>query len=454
MRALTAILTRARGNVAFALLDQGWVSAVNFLTVVVLARYLPLRDFGVFMIAQTLLQLCTGLQNALVTQPHNILGAQRDGRDYVRLTFVLGILQLMLAVALALCAALIGAALLGAGQVAFAQVALAMASIMLPTMGREFVRRVLYTQGDAVAATLNDFVSYAVQLLTVAAVAWNVGGVAATPANALLATGAAAFAATSFGCWQLRAALRPSQWRTAPERRSSRAFAASALGTWRLSKWLLAQQAVNWIGASGHGWILTALLGPAAFGLYRAAYQVVNVLNPVRQAASNYLPSHAARTYASQGIDGLSQWYARSAWQLGVPFAALAAILALAAEPLAKLFYGQRLPLADLQFGLQGVVALGALAYALNFVRTPLDYAVLVSGGGRQLFLRSAALMAFVLTVGAAFIWRWGIVGTLLSEIATAALALWLTLRVFRLGKAPTPADDSLLPALPKGSQP
>jgi O-antigen/teichoic acid export membrane protein len=214
--------------------------------------------------------------------------------------------------------------------------------------------------------------------------------------------------------------------RTFPEMNSLRAFLQAAGDTWQLSKWLLAQQTVAWLGASGHGWILAALLGPANFGIYRATYQIVNILNPMRQAATNHLPSSAARTYAAGGVPALRAWQLRTLCKVMVPFIVCALAIALAAEPLSRLLYGEKLQLANLHW----LVALGALGYAINFARTPLDYAAMVAGGARQLFLRMLWLTAFVASVGVTLIATLGISGAFMSEVAAGVLSLLLTLRL------------------------
>jgi len=434
----TNVIARYRGPTV-NLVDQGIVSAANFLTVVLLARNFSLVAFGVFMMAQTLLTLLTNLQNALVTQPHNILGAQREGTAYAQLTLILGWLQIVLSIGVTLIVATGGLALLLGGNNEYAHLAFALAAIVLPWMAQEFIRRVLYTQGDAVGAALNNFVSYGLQVAGVVAVVQNANGIATTPANALLALGVSSFIATLFGIGQLRkhAALRALSLRQ--KWFSPRLLIANYAEVWRLSKWLLAQQSAAWFGASGTGWILTAFLGPASFGIYRAAYQVVNILNPLRQAAMNHLPSRAARVFSQRGVKGLTQWTRSVTLTLTIPFALLALTIVFVAQPLANLFYGH-MQLPNLHF----IVAMGALTFTINFVGTPLVYAVLVRNGGRSLFLRALWLAAFVLTGGVALIWSFGIFGALLSEVLTAILALALTLRVY-LSKAPANKSQETL---------
>jgi O-antigen/teichoic acid export membrane protein len=336
-------------------------------------------------------------------------------------------------------------ALNGTGE--YATVAFALAVSIPAWMGQEFFRRVLYTEGDITGAALNNLISYGLQLAGIFVVVSAPAHITADPANALLVLGASSFVACAWGAAQLRRVqltqlkelgLTSLGWASL-NLKSLRNCRETLRDSWRLSKWLVAQQCVAWFGASGHGLLLATLLGPATFGVYRAAYQVVNLLNPFRQAATNHLPSSAARVAATRGHGELARWNMRVTGALGIPFAVCALLITVFAAPLAELMYGTHgnlpnLPLPNLQF----IVALGALAYTLNFARTPTDYTILAAGGGRAIFLRTLWLNAFVLTVGVLLIRSFGIVGVLVSEVVTALLAALLTLKVFAsLAKSP-----------------
>jgi len=429
---------RRHSGAAIALADQCFVSGVNFLIVVLLARGLSLESFGVFMVAQLLLTLCTTLQNAAIAQPHNILGAQRTGIEFARLTFVLGVLQLGLGAIAAALAAAIGAVLLLHHSTEYAAIAFALSLTLIPWTAQEYLRRIFYTRGDARGAAGNDFVTYSLQLLGIVLVLYQVGGISATPVSAVAALGSASLVGAVFGLYRLRRALRGS-FAALPERHSYQAFKKTCAESWRLSRWLVAQQGVAWLGSSAHGWLLASILGPAAFGLYRAAYQIVNLLNPLRQAAMNFLPSRAARTFAEHGWTGLRRWHRDTVFRLGLPFVVCAIAIVLCAEPLARIFYGRELALPNAQW----MVALGVVGYTLNFLRTPLDYTVLAGGGAQDLLVRSIWLALFVLTAGTALIGGIGIYGALISEIAAALLALLLTLRVYWTRNSPAESDES-----------
>src|SRR4029079_2838125 len=71
---------------SWALADQGLISLSNFATLILLARGLSRSDFGAFVLAYTALILLNGIQSALITQPHNVLGQAHLGTGYRRYT--------------------------------------------------------------------------------------------------------------------------------------------------------------------------------------------------------------------------------------------------------------------------------------------------------------------------------------------------------------------------------
>jgi hypothetical protein len=145
----------------------------------------------------------------------------------------------------------------------------------------------------------------------------------------------------------------------------------------------------------------------------------------------------------------LGVWTKQITLALTIPFAIGALLISVAAEPLAALMYGSHTQLSNLQL----IVGLGALAYTINFARTPLDYAVLIGGDGRALFFRSLSLMAFVLTGGVALIWSLGIYGAMLSEVASAIIALVLTMKIhFAARRNSLPRETAILTASIDGS--
>ena len=205
------------------LADQALISGTNFVITILLARALTVEAFGGYALVYAGLMLFGGLQTALITQPHNVLGAIRHGVAYRRYNTTTALLQLLLATlsTLVVLAGWGGSVLAGWST----------ASLLLPLAGavfawqmQEFIRRVLYTEGRVSAAFVNDLIGYGGQLLLVAA-GWYCSAVSAS--RALHFVTASSLLAALIGCWQLRGS-----W-------SRRSEPGVVRENWQYGKWLL-----------------------------------------------------------------------------------------------------------------------------------------------------------------------------------------------------------------------
>lgn len=413
----------------WALFDQGTVSLSNFLTVFLLARIMPIEAFGAFTFFQALLLSLVSIQSSLVTEPHNVLAAKMDDPEYRVFTTALAGVQVVLSLALGLLLVALGLVLhLWLGGATSRLVAVL--GIMLPAwLAQEFVRRVLYTRSLARAAFVNDFISYGCQL---GAVLWFAfSGIAPSAEAALAVLGASSLVAAAVGVVQIRDHL-VFRTGTGPER-------LAAVGrAWTFGKWLLANNAINWFGNYGYTWLLTFMLGLGAVAEYRAAYHLVNVLNPLRQAAYSYFPSLGARAFRTGHVAGLVRWRRRVYALFAVPVIVIAAGLIVFAHPLLSLAYGSKYA----GMGLEWVVAVGALSYFVNFARFPNEVVVSALERTRALFASSVISFVLLLTLGVALIYLLGIKGAPISQTVVGAVLFgyfsWTARReVSRLGNEP-----------------
>ena len=135
----------SRGANVFGLADQGLISATNFVTLLVLGRALTASAFGAFALAYTVLIFVNLLQSALVTQPHNVLGAAREGLMYRRFTVatIAAAVLFMLAVVVVLIPVnVVVIELRGATPLLVAMIPATVAWQL-----QELARRILYTEG-------------------------------------------------------------------------------------------------------------------------------------------------------------------------------------------------------------------------------------------------------------------------------------------------------------------
>ena len=146
--------------------DQAFISLANFLTLLVLARELPVNAFGQFVLVNTGLQIVLSFQGPLITQPHNVLAFRHGKENYRRYSSTCLYAQAGLC-AFTLLASLSIGALISAWDSSTGMLVLVMAFAATAWQAQEFFRRVMYTEERPPGAFLNDVVSYGGQVLVI-----------------------------------------------------------------------------------------------------------------------------------------------------------------------------------------------------------------------------------------------------------------------------------------------
>lgn len=419
-RTMKRALGRLRGA-GWALLDQCVVSAANFLTIYLFARYLRTADFGAFVLAHTGLVLLTNMQQALLIQPHNVLGAPLVRPEYQRFTGALVLAQMLFcgtaAAALAVAGWLVGQLY----SPAAGGVLLALAIAVAPWMGQEFVRRVLYTRGETRTAAVNDAVSYGLQLAGAVLLvsSWRE---LASPQAALLVLGGSSFVAVLIGLWQLRDHVRIGG------RGALASFARTLAEVWNFGRWLTAQNVVVWFGAQGHSWVVGLMLGAEQVGIYRAATLLINVMNPVFQACVSYLPARGSLAYHEGGATGLARWVKRALWMMAIALLPFAVVLAGFPGPVLDLAYGDKFAGANLAL----ILALATVSQLIGFWKYPFDVGLLALRSTKSIFYAYLIPVVLLLTSGVALIYFLGLLGVPLSGIVIHTAVLIATWTAYR----------------------
>lgn len=420
IRASSVRLGRREGA-SWALVDQAVISGCNFLTIFLLARAMVPADFGLYMLIYPGLLLLTSIQSALITGPHNILAAALEGNEYKGFTGMLALLQLAFAIT---ASALIAVASLAAAQIVAPEVALLLiitAVASVPWLAQDFVRRILYTRSDSRSALGNDAVSYGLQLLgVILIISWH--GHAVAPHTAILILGASSLVAVSVGIFQLRSHL--SLERTTYTLHKAKTVAAEI---WGFGKWTTAQQIYMWFNTTGRGWLLAAFISLELYGGYRAAYHLVYLLNPIRQAASTYLPARTSRIYGTEGMKPLHDWTTAIFALLLLALIPILLLFMLASESLLTFAYQQRYS----GLGLEWVITLGALAYAISFLRLPFENAILALRRPKLLFFTSIVAFICLLTLSLPLLYLYGLIGWLIASALAQLAQTGYVIRVY-----------------------
>jgi O-antigen/teichoic acid export membrane protein len=405
-------------GVRWTLADQAIVSVCNFLTIYLLARFMGIGEFGLYMIGWISLLFLVSLQSAVITEPHAVLGPKRDLLRYRQLTTVLAAALLAGAVGLGLLLVMAGALTWTLASPRYGQLLVLLGGVVVPWMAQEFVRRVLYTRSETRAACANDTVSYGLQASGIGLVVVLVE--APSPALAFGVLGVSSLVAALFGIWQIREHLC-----------TSGLSPADGFGMWKeaadFGKWLLARNIVSWSGQYGHSWLLLAMLGPLALGTYKAAEHLLNIVNPLRLAAYAYLPPRGSRVHAERGTKALQQWITDVYRLVGGAFVAVILILALLSAQLLDLAYGDKFAGLHLEW----IIILGGGAALINFARIPLEMGIIAMKQSRPLFWIHVWSVPLLFITGITLIHEFGIFGLPISSMVIGGVLLVLTWRAF-----------------------
>lgn len=420
---LPGILSRSS---LWGVCDQALISATNFLTTIVIARSLSPTDFGAFTLAYTAIQLANSLQAALVTQPHNVIGATRSGTEYATYTTVTAISQLLFTGVVASTAAVcaVVAAVAGWGIVSLL---LALILALVAWQLQEFVRRVLYTEDRLALAFANDLLSYGVQAIVIFAL-----GLAGqlTGARALIVVAITSALAAMWGCWGIRATLRY-HYATRPGA-LKRGFAEN----WRFGKWLFGAALAAWTSDQCYPALVGGLVSVAATGSLRAVQTIMGPTHILLRAMSHSLTPRAARTYAAGGYPALRAFIRRVTLITAPVMFAYCLAIAVFAKPILTALYG------DCYRQYDWLLALIALSYALIYTRTPAIIALEARGISRPVFQTYVWLTLLVFTVGIGAVYWLGLPGAALGLVGTGVVSngiLWWWYR--RMAEAETPGE-------------
>jgi O-antigen/teichoic acid export membrane protein len=398
---------RVRAEV-WGVLDQALVSSVNFLTIILVARALAPADFGYFVLAFALLQSAGTLQGALITRPHNVLGAVRRAQEYADYSTTAAAAQLALTCGLAAVAAA-GAGIAYEAGFSQALLFLALVPALVGWQLQELGRRMLYTERRLAAAFANDLLSYGAQAAALFAL-WQFDRL--TGARALLTLAAAFAVGAAVVAWQLRPTL------------SGRLDASSLSANWRFGKWLGVAEVGQWFSTHFYIYLGAAVVGPVASAALKAGQTLLGPISVFLTFVTSYLPIVFARELQATGsIAGKTRRSLAAILPVVVPYCLL---MALFATPVLEFVYGP-------EYGSYAdVVQLFALYYVLLTFSTVAIAALSAREMTRDVFVGQAAGAALSVAIGWLLLQEWGPAGGVVGMLLSWLLAMVLLLRALR----------------------
>ena len=349
------------------LCDQALVSGVNFLTGVLLARFMGIAEFGRFSLLWMLVLFFSSFQYAMIISPMMSIGPKQNP-DAQNAYFGAVLVQ---QISFLIVNALLLIALLPVADHCFPNWHLhgltgPIIAATLAYQAQEFLRRYCYTRKRLPAALLNDAISYLGQLGLLLALFFS--GHADT-AQVLWMIALSSLAAVGVGLFEFKGLrFKAGEQRSVLHRH------------WHFSKWLTASNLMTWV--SGNFLMLTAgaVLGTSAAGVLKACQNILGITHILFNALANLVPIQAGTLLAQQGLAAMEQYFRQIAkWGGAATF--LLAIPALCFPKLTlQAIYGPAMtPYA-------WVLSAYALVYLVMFINQILTFALRTLEQTRPIF--------------------------------------------------------------------
>jgi len=314
------------GTHALALADQAVVSGASFLAIVMIGRWTDPGELGAYAIAISLLVSALAIQEALISLPYAIrwrrppeTAAEHAGSALTHSALLSGLAVVFLA------ATALGLSAHGAAP-SVVTMTWTLTAVLPFALLREFGRRFAFARLHLAQALILDAAAAAIQLAALLWLGWT-GRLSAVTACAALGGACGLTALVWLYLARADFAIRPSQ---AP---------ATIKQSWGLGKWLFAGQIIMQAQIYAPYWLLLAVAGAAATGVYSACMSVVAFANPLIMGFSNILTPKAVLAWKEGGGARLRRQAIQDALALGAVTALFCAAVLLAGEDLVRLLY-------------------------------------------------------------------------------------------------------------------
>lgn len=297
-RAAAGLYRFSGSNGLLSVVDQATVSAVSFLTAVMIGRTSK-EMLGLYCLAQTFVLFARGIQAQLIFAPYVVHAQRHQGESAREYTGSVLAQQLILAgVAGAL--ALAALPVLGFfGPAELVPVVPVLAVVIPVLMLREFCRAhgfCNFRMGRALALDL----THAVLQLTALFGLLYFGRFSIPMAYAAIGGSAAAVCVRWWfverGTWRVRPSRIATDWRR----------------NWSFARWALASHLVGSASALVLPWLLQAVQGPGVVGLYGGCVTLAGAASMFVVGLGNYLSPKAAQVYAKGHAPALKRLVVRA----------------------------------------------------------------------------------------------------------------------------------------------
>ncbi len=397
---LGKVYAAATGKAALTILDQGIVSAANFLSSIIVGRACLKDEFGLYMLAFSMVVIATNTQISLITAAYTVFSPRMEEEARARYTGSTLIHQWVLSggIIVVLAGLFAGFALTGKPE-GLAPVIGVLAALIGFILLKDYARQVCFAGLRTKAVLILDSAVFVLQvggLLGLTAMGWI------SSRNAYAVIGAVCAGAGGLWLWTMRGHIRPRLSEALPHFKMN----------WGFSKWFFAYNLAFIAANQLYPWLLAAFHGTAANGVFGACTGVVFFANPFIIGLGNFLGPRTAHAYAQGGPAELRRIVSLANTFFLLAMAVFAAFMFLLGDWFLVLLYGR-------QYAgngwVVGTLAAGQLVWALT---VPSNFGLNAVERPDVSFKSLLLSLAVMLTLGLWFVYAGGPMGVACGLLA------------------------------------
>ena len=273
----------------WTLFDQAMVSIVNFLVSIFIARFLGIKEFGVFTLLWMSVLFIQSIQMAVISTPMMSIGPKQDNDD--KFSYYGAVITHQIIFSITSSTFLYFSIILSdyfAPHWNIVNYAFFLSLIVFLSQNQDFIRRLFFIEKRVLAAFFSDLISYGGRLAVLIVLF-----ITRPPSlnSVFLAISITLFISVVSGSLML---YKPSF----DYQNNLKIFKRH----WKMSKWLTASALMQWL--SGNYFIVVAgsLFGPIFVGALRVAGNIIGIVNVLFLGLENIVPQSASRVLVASGI--------------------------------------------------------------------------------------------------------------------------------------------------------
>ena len=203
-------------------------------------------------------------------------------------------------------------------------------------------------------------------------------------------------------------------------RPNKRNWSEASTSHWQNGKWLLLNSLAYWGSSQIVMYATGFMISAAAVGRMGATQNIVGFSSILFQAMENFVPTNAAKIYASGTIHDLNQYLLKIALVGGSISLAIVIIAGIFAKPLLSLVYSSYTEYS-------WMIWFWGLYFFLGFFTRPLTAGLRVLNDTKSIFIATSLGALFTIIAGIILIKAFGVIGSMIS-LCLIQLLILLTL--------------------------